>query len=90
MKTLFAAVLMMTGIVGFAQRGPDHRPTKDMSPEQVATLETKKLTLALDLNEKQQQQIQEIHLEKAIDRQTRKEERKNRDSKPGADLDAGN
>ena len=85
MKALFAAVFMMAGIVGFSQRGPDHHPMKDMSPEQVATLETKKLTLALDLSEKQQQKIQAIHLEKATDRQARMEERKERDSKPDAD-----
>lgn len=85
MKTLFAAVLMMTGLVGFSQRGHDHKAMNDMSPEQVATLETKKLTLALDLNEKQQQQVQEIHMEKAMERQARKEERKDRDSKPDAD-----
>ena len=85
MKSLFVAVLMMTGIFGFSQRGSGHGAMKDMSPEQVATLETKKMTLALDLNEKQQQQIQEIHLDKAIERQTFRQERKARDSKPDAD-----
>ena len=85
MKALFAAVLMMTGILGFSQRGPGHERMKDMSPEQIAILETKKMTLALDLNEKQQQQIQEIHLEKAIERQAHREEREDRDSKPDAD-----
>ena len=85
MKALFATLLMMVGILGFSQRGPEHHPMKDMSPEQVATLETKKMTLALDLTEKQQQQVQEIHLEKAIDLKARKEEHKSRDSKPDAD-----
>ena len=85
MKALFATLLMMVGTVGISQRGPEHHPMKDMSPEQVATLETKKMTLALDLTEKQQQQVQEIHLEKAIDRKTLKEEHKSRDSKPDAD-----
>ena len=85
MKALFAAVLLMTGLAGFSQRGPAHEGMKNMSPEQVATLETKKMTLALDLTEKQQQEIQAIHIEKAADRQSRMEERKNRDAKPDND-----
>ena len=85
MKALFATVLLLAGLAGYSQRGPAHGSMKDMSPEQVATLETKKMTLALDLTEKQQQEIQAIHMEKAIERQTRMEERKNRDEKPDAD-----
>ena len=85
MKALFVTILLLVGLAGHSQRGPAHRSMKDMSPEQVATLETKKMTLALDLTEKQQQEIQAIHMDKAIERQTRMEERKNRDEKPDAD-----
>ena len=85
MKALFATVLLLAGLAGYSQRGPAHGSMKDMSPEQVATLETKKMTLALDLTEKQQQEIQTIHMEKAIERQSHMEERKNRDAKPDAD-----
>lgn len=85
MKALFAAALLMTGLAVFSQRGPAHEGMKNMSPEQMATLKTKKMTLALDLTEKQQQEIQAIHIEKAINRQARMEERKDRDAKPDAD-----
>ena len=40
----------------------------DMSAEDMATIATKKMTLALDLNEKQQSQIKEIMLEEASHR----------------------
>ena len=86
MKTFFAIVLIMTGVTGFSQHKHDRMGMKDMTPEQVANLETKKMTLALDLTEKQQGQIQQINLEKAIDRKARMEERKERgDAKPDAD-----
>lgn len=85
MKTVFMSLLLLVGIIGYSQRGPQHHPYKDMSPEQIAQLETKKLTLALDLSEKQQKQIGEIHLEKATERKARMEEKRSRDSKPDAD-----
>jgi len=85
MKALLVSIFLTLGMIGYAQHGPHHRGMKDMSAEQRATLETKKLTLALELNEKQQQEIQEIHLEKAIARDAMREERKEKDSKPDAD-----
>ena len=85
MKTALLSILLVTGLMGYSQRGPHHAGMKDMSADQVASIKTKKLTLALDLSEKQQQEIQEIHLEQAMERQTRREEGRNRDSKPDAD-----
>jgi len=49
---------------------------KDFSPEEMATLQTKKLALDLDLTETQQQKIQAIHLEQAKARKTEMEARK--------------
>ncbi|WP_026810463.1 DUF4890 domain-containing protein [Arenibacter latericius] len=64
MKKLIFTVLLMIGFTAFAQN--DHRKgMMDMSPEQVATLQTKKMTLALGLNDAQQAQIQKLNVENA-------------------------
>jgi len=46
----------------------------DMTPEQMATLKTKKMTLALDLTEAQQTKIKALQLEDAKMRKTKMEE----------------
>lgn len=59
-------MILIAGFTGMAQKGPhrgDHAAMKDLTPEQVATLQTKKLTLALDLSTSQQKAIQELHIE---------------------------
>lgn len=48
---------------------------KDLSPEEAAELSTKKLTLALNLNETQQDEIYELELEIAKDRNAKRSER---------------
>ncbi|MEY8869678.1 hypothetical protein AB9K24_09230 [Meridianimaribacter flavus] len=48
---------------------------KDLTPEEFATLQTKRMTLELDLTEKQQEQMQAIHLEEAQLRKAQMEER---------------
>ncbi len=85
MKTLVTITLMLTGLVGMSQHGPHDRGHKDMSPEQLAAIKTKKMALSLDLNEKQQDEVQEIHLEQALLHQSKMEERKSREEKPSAD-----
>ncbi|SDF13945.1 hypothetical protein SAMN05421636_11314 [Pricia antarctica] len=47
-----------------------------MTPDQTATLRTKKMTLALDLTEVQQKQIQTLNLENAKTRESSMEKRK--------------
>lgn len=76
-KTVMMAVLL-AGLTATAQKGERaHRDAmKDLTPEQVATLQTKKMTLALDLTEVQQQQIKAIQLENAEMRKAKMEERK--------------
>ena len=49
---------------------------KDLSPEQVATLKTKKATLALDLTEAQQAQMKVFILDNVKMRKAKMEERK--------------
>ena len=49
---------------------------KDLSPEEIATLQTKKMTLHLDLNEAQQKKMESFFLEEAKFRKAKMEERK--------------
>lgn len=81
MKKLIFAVMMLTGVLVTAQH-EGHRKhrgqMKDMTPEQIATLKTKQLTLALDLNESQQKEIQKLNLEQA---ELRKSQRSGREEK---------
>jgi protein CpxP len=49
---------------------------KDLSPEQMATLQTKKMTLHLNLNEAQQNKMQSFFLEEAKFRKAKMVERK--------------
>jgi hypothetical protein len=51
-----------------SQRKAKGELMKNMSAEDMATIATKKLTLALDLTEKQQVQVKEVMLEQATDR----------------------
>lgn len=80
MKQFVVLLLAMTTVTCFAQRpnGSKHRKDlkADMSVEQLATLHTKKLTLALDLTEAQQQQVMEISMEEVGIRRAKKEELK--------------
>lgn len=70
-------MVLIAGFSGMAQKGPhrgDRGAMNDLTAEQVATLQTKKMTLALDLNTSQQKAIQELHLENV---QLRKEKMEN-------------
>jgi len=61
----------------FHKQGKDriHRMA-DLTPEETATLQTKKMTLALDLSEDQQAKIQKMNLENAKERKARMEAHK--------------
>lgn len=63
-------LLATLGVYGQRAQGPKERGahqmkelTKDWTPTQRAELKTKKLTLHLDLTEKQQEQVHAIHLQ---------------------------
>jgi len=82
MKKLVVLVVLMAGITAIAQkpeRERGHRgDMKDMSPEQIATLQTKQMTLALDLTDAQQKKIQSLNLENAVKRSEKMNEMKAR------------
>nr|WP_321225244.1 hypothetical protein [uncultured Psychroserpens sp.] len=66
------------------ERG-DREMMKNLSAEEIATIGSKKMTLALDLNAKQQTQVKTVLLEEATSRKekmaARKEANKNDDAK---------
>ena len=81
MKQFFLMVLALMAFQLNAQEprreGPrDHGKMMHLSAEEMATLQTKKMTLHLDLNDKQQKEIYAINLEQAKARKARMEERK--------------
>lgn len=69
MKNLLVALVLMTTALGFSQRGEhkQHRNHQkaDLTVEQMATLQGKKMALALDLTDSQIEQLYPIHLENA-------------------------
>lgn len=56
------------------------RGQHDFTPEQVATLKTKKMTLHLNLSESQQSKIYNLNLEQAQNRKAKLEEKKSKGS----------
>jgi periplasmic protein CpxP/Spy len=74
MKKVFAVALMIVGLTTFAQGKGEKR--ERLSPEQQTELHVKKMTLDLDLTEKQQNAIKPVLLEEAKKREKIQEERK--------------
>lgn len=69
-KLLLIALVLVAFQITAQEKKPQQKPGherfndyKDFSAEDIATLQTKKMTLALDLNESQQKEIQKINLE---------------------------
>ena len=64
MKKIFTLSLLLLTFGAMAQQRPHHRQTqkalKELSPEQRATLQSKKMVLALDLDSRQQQQVETL------------------------------
>lgn len=90
MKKLILIAIAFIGLQATAQQrqqGPNNRDGRQkimkLSAEDMATLQTKKMTLALDLNESQQKEIKKINLENAAARKAQMEKRK-------ANQEAGN
>ena len=83
MKKLLIIALAFIGLQATAQRnqgGPRNGERGDkmmnLSAEEIATLQTKKMTLFLDLSESQQNKIQKINVDKATERKAMMEARK--------------
>jgi hypothetical protein len=92
MKNLIVLAALITCTLTFGQErqheNKEHHKKgkmeqmKDLSPEQIATLKTKKLTLALDLSKNQQDKVHALQLENAKNRKEQKAKRKEqKDSK---------
>lgn len=85
MKKLILIALAFVAIQATAQEQKKDRKNGDhkrghalaqLSAEEIATIQTKKMTLFLDLDESQQREIKKINLEKAIARKEHMEARK--------------
>jgi hypothetical protein len=80
MKNLILTMALLLSLTAIAQSGKrDHerqRAAHDMTAEQLATLKTKKMALALELTSKQQQEVLKINLEEAEFRKSKMAERK--------------
>ncbi|MFD0798669.1 hypothetical protein ACFQZJ_14445 [Maribacter chungangensis] len=77
MKKLALIVLLFSGVYLTAQgHSAKHNGMKDLNPEQIAKLQTKKMTLALDLNQNQQTEIEALLLSNATYRKNKMEEHK--------------
>lgn len=93
MKRLLIIALVFATALVTAQEG-DNRQNKergermeryqDYSPEEIATLQTKKLTLHLDLTKSQQKDIQKLNIENAKEKKAKMEARKSQ--KEGGEL----
>lgn len=81
MKRLIIIAIALISIQGMAQEAKNERTNNteraqranDFTPEETASLQTKKMTLHLDLNEKQQKDIYKLNLENASKRKEMKE-----------------
>ena len=80
MKKLIMATIAICTIQIASAQGPNknRKAMANLEPEEIATLQTKKMTLHLDLDDAQQDKIYEINLENAKMRKAKMEERKAR------------
>lgn len=78
MKKLIVFAVLLAGVTAMAQTPEqsrrDRSSMKHMTPEQMATLQTKQMTLALDLSDSQQKEIQDLNLENALNRSEKMKE----------------
>jgi hypothetical protein len=74
MKKIVLAALLLTEIMATTQE----REMKDVTPEQMATLQTKKMTLAIYLNETQQTKMKALFTANTEKRKAKMEEHKAR------------
>ena len=77
MKKLASIVLVaLFTLSTFAQRQHKKQQRPDYTVDQIAELQTKKMTLHLDLTEQQQEEILEINKRKTVERKQKLAERK--------------
>ena len=73
-KIVMGGLIALLSIGAFAQNGKKALKKSEMTPEQRAELQTKKMALHLDLTEAQQEQVFTLHKEHAIARDTKRKE----------------
>lgn len=91
MKKVCILILAFITMTGFSQekeqkidmRQKMMQERKDLSPEQKATINTKRLTLQLDLTEAQQKEVQKLQLEMITKREANNETRKEKAKETG-------
>lgn len=77
MKKVITTVLFAVLTMGvFAQGGNRMQKRANLTPDQMAELKTKRMTLALDLNDSQQKKVYTLNKRNAIERKKMMEERK--------------
>lgn len=84
MKKLFIVALLVVGMASFAQERkgrPERAEMENLTPEQRNQLKLKKMTLELDLNAKQQEQVGQIIAEQSAKREVMRAERKAKQEK---------
>lgn len=89
MKSLVVIAIAFSTLIVNAQerrqerKGNDHKKEimKDLTPEEVANLKTKKLRLKLDLTDMQQKKVESILLEQAVERQNKRKAHQNKKEK---------
>ena len=79
MKHILTMMVLCLTMTVAAQRGPNNVRRVQLNPEQQATLTTKKMTLALDLNAQQVDKVYKVQLEQAQKRKAFMDERKKED-----------
>lgn len=75
MRTWILATVMMIGLSALAQPGGERRG-ENLTPEQRVELQVKRMTLELDLNDKQQQEVKQMLTKKSKEREERMAEHK--------------
>jgi len=87
-KIASIALIALFTMSVFAQERRQRQQKHDFTVDQIAAIKTKKMTLLLDLNTQQQNQILEINKQKVAEHKAKKEARKamkEREQKPTSD-----
>ncbi len=88
MKKIIMMVLIALFTVSVTAQDKQKKQKPEFTVDQIATIKTKKMTLLLDLNSQQQQQILAINKQKVAERKAKRatrEKMKDSDKKPTSD-----
>ncbi|MET2985742.1 hypothetical protein [Aureibaculum conchae] len=74
-KLVIGGLMALLTVGTFAQNQKREFEKPKLTPDQIAELQTKKMTLGLELNESQQKKIYKLNKENAIEREAKRKER---------------